>query len=207
MDCEAKDLDADDDAPEVAGEEGDVEEGGGGEAEHERGEGVEEEEAERVADEIAGDLAVPGGGAEGGAVEDAGLGAVDQHGPEAELADDFVQRPFADEEFFRHVGEAVESRAEEGEEVALELVAAGDVAAVGAGDVVATQEDAHAADADENTDDLGDVVADSEHEKGEDDDDDDGPEVDQLRAKDGGVAVGEDGEVVSFHVHEGEEEV
>lgn len=38
-------------------------------------------------------------------------------------------------------------------------------------------------------------------------DDDDGPEVDELGAEDGGVAVCEDDEVVALHVTEGEDDV
>ena len=45
--------------------------------------------------------------------------------------------------------------------------------------MVRGDEDAHAADADEDSGDLGDVVADAEEEEGDDDDDGDGPEVDE----------------------------
>ena len=207
IDGQAKHLDANHHAPEIAGEEGDVEKGGRRKAEDERGERVEERETQRIPDQIATDLAVPGGGLEGGAIEDARLGAVDDHAPEAHLADDLVEGPLGDEEFLRHVGEAVEGGAEEGEEVAFELVGSADVAAVGAGDVVRGEQEAHAADADQDAGHLGDVVSDAQGEEGDEDDDDDGPEVDELGAEDGGVAVGEHGEVVAFDVHEGEDEV
>jgi len=208
IDGQAKNLDADDDAPEIAGEEGDVEESGGGETEHERGEGVEEGEGEGVADEVAGHVTIPGRGAERVAVEDGGLDAVDDHAPEAHLADDFVEGTFGDEEFLGDVGEAVEGGAEEGEEVAFELVGAADDAGVGGvGDVVGGEQEAHAADADEDAGHLAEVVADAQGEEGDQHDDDDGPEVEELGAEDGGVAVGEHGEVVAFDVHEGEDEV
>jgi hypothetical protein len=73
--------------------------------------------------------------------------------------------------------------------------------------VIGAEENAHAADADEDAEDLGPVVADAEEEEGYRDDDNDGPEVNQLRGEDGGVAVGEDGEVVSFDVEEGKDDV
>ncbi len=73
--------------------------------------------------------------------------------------------------------------------------------------MIAGEQDAHAADADEDAEDLGGVVADVEKEEGDGDDKDDGPEVDELGGEDGGVAVGEDGEVVAFDVEEGEDDV
>jgi hypothetical protein len=51
------------------------------------------------------------------------------------------------------------------------------------------------------------VVADFEEEEGDRHHHDDGPEVYELRGEDGGVAVGEDGEVVSFYVEEGEDDI
>ncbi len=119
MHPQPKHLDPDHHAPEVAREQADVEKGGRGEPEHEGREGVEEGEAEGVADEVTADGAGPGCSAEGGAVEDAGLGAVDEHAPETELADYLVQRPFTDQELLGHVTHAIERRAEQGEEVPL----------------------------------------------------------------------------------------
>ena len=69
------------------------------------------------------------------------------------------------------------------------------------------EQDTHATDADEDAEDLGGVVADVEEEEGDGDDEDDGPEVDELGGEDGGVAIGENGEVVAFDVEEGEDEV
>ena len=73
--------------------------------------------------------------------------------------------------------------------------------------MIASEKDAYPADADGYPQDLGPVVADVQEDKGDDDDEDDGPEVDQLRGEDGGVSVCEDGEIISFHVEEGEKEV
>ena len=178
VDVQAEDAQADDDAPEVAGEQGDVEEGGAGEAVQDGYEGVEEREDERVAREVAADFAVPGRGAEARAVEDARLHAVDDHAPEAELADHFVEGLRGDEVLLGDIAETVECGAEEGEEVAFELVAGGDVAAVGASDVVASQEEAHARDTDEDSEYLGPVIANAEEEEGDYDNDDDSPKVD-----------------------------
>ena len=73
--------------------------------------------------------------------------------------------------------------------------------------MIGANENAKTADADKDSDDLSGVVADTEEEEGDDDDKDDGPEVDELGGEDGGVAVGEDGEVVAFDVEEGEDDV
>ncbi|KAI1921824.1 hypothetical protein LOZ12_005183 [Ophidiomyces ophidiicola] len=200
-----EDLDADHNAPEITGEKTDVEKRGGRQAKENGGERVEDEQAEGVAGEIAADLAVPDGVLEGAAVEDGGLHAHDDGGVEAELAEHLVQGPLADKVLLGDVGEAVEGGAEQGEQVALELVAAGlgGAATAGAGEVVGAEQHAHAADADDDAQVLGPVVADAQEEEGERDDDDDGPEVDELGAEDGGVAVGEDDEVVALDVADG----
>ena len=117
-----------------------------------------------------------------GSVEDAAHGAVDNGAPKAQLAHDFVQRSLAHQELLRHVAHAVERGAQQGEEVALELVAAGDAAEAGTlRDVVRAEEDADAADADEDADDLGGMVADVEENARDEDDHYDGPEIDELR--------------------------
>ena len=124
------------------------------------------------------------------------------------MPNDLIQRALADQPLLRHIAQAVESRAGESEEVALELVPASDAAeATAMGDVVGAKEDADATDGDEDAGELGGVVADVEEEGGDEDDDDDGPEVYELRGEDGGVAVGEDGEVVAEDVKEGEDDV
>ena len=73
--------------------------------------------------------------------------------------------------------------------------------------MVGSDQDAHAADTDQDTGDLGEVVADFEEDEGDDDDGDDGEEVDELGGEDGCVAVREYGEVVAFDVEEGEDDV
>lgn len=152
-------------------------------------------------------MGIPHRGAEGGAVKDARLRPVDDHAPPADLSDDLVQWALADEELLGHVAEAVEGRARQREQVALELAARGDVAAVDARQVVRGQQQAHAADADEDTQHLCPVIAHAQEEERDGHDDDDGPEVDQLRRQDGGIAVGEHGEVVAFHVAERQDDV
>lgn len=205
VDPEAEDADADDGAPEVAGEQGDVEEGGGGDAQDEGHDGVEEGEGEGVADDVADHGAVEVGRLEAVAVEDGGLHAVDEEAEEADEGEDLVRGPLADEPLLEGVGEAVEGGAEQGEQVALDQVGAGP--AVGALDVVAREQDAGAADADEDADDLEDLVAHAQQEERDDDDDDDGPEVDELRRQDVGVVVRQHDEVVALDVEEGEDEV
>lgn len=58
-----------------------------------------------------------------------------------------------------------------------------------AGELVGSENDAYAADAEKNTDDLGPVVADLEEKKGDYHDDYDGPEVDELGGEDGGLKM------------------
>ena len=207
MHPEPEDSDPDNDAPEIARQQTDIKECGRGKAEHERGQGIEEREAEGIASQVPADGPVPGCRAERGAVEDAGLGAVDQHTPEAQLADDFVQRSLGHQELLRDIAHTVKRRPKQRKEVSLELIPAAHAPAIGAGDVITGEQDSHAADADEDAEDLGGVVADAEEEEGDGDDEDDGPEVDELGGEDGGVAVGEDGEVVAFDVEEGEDDV
>lgn len=205
VDRVAEDADADDGAPEVAGEQGDVEEGGGGDAQDERDDAVEERERERVAHDVADDGAVEVGRLEAVAVEDGGLRAVDEEAEEAEEGEDLVRGPLADEPLLEGVGQAVEGGAEQGEQVALDQVGAGP--AVSALDMVAREQDAGTADADEDADDLEDLVAHAQQDERDDDDDDDGPEVDELRRQNVCVVVRQHDEVVPLYVEEGEDEV
>lgn len=205
VDRVAKDSGADDDAPEGAGEAGDIEEGGGAETEQDGAEDVEEGEEEGVAGKVAADFAGPLGVAQAVAGEDGRLHAVDEGGPEGELAEDFVHGPFADEEFLDDVREAVHDGGEQHEEVALDGV--GRRGGVGAGDVVGADEHPHAADAEQDTRDLRPVVPDAEHGEGDDHDDDDGAEVDELRGKDVCVLVAEHDEEVALDVGKGKDEV
>lgn len=125
MDMVVEDLDADDDAPEVHGEHGDIEEGCRGEPEEERRHAVEQRETERIPREIAADGTVPGSRAERVTVEDTRLGTVNDHAEEGHLAEHFIYGPCADEVFLARVGEAVESGPDQGEHVPLDLVAGG----------------------------------------------------------------------------------
>lgn len=105
-----EDGEADADAPEIHGQQGDVEEGCGRQAEEERGHAVEECETERVSGEVAADFAVPDSNLERVPVENTGLGAVDDHTVEGQLAEYFVHGAAADEVFLSGVGETVEAR-------------------------------------------------------------------------------------------------
>ena len=73
--------------------------------------------------------------------------------------------------------------------------------------MVGCQQDTHAAAADEDTDDLEDLVAHLEEEKGDDDDTHDGPEVEQLSGEQVGVAVRQHSEVVSLDIQKRHDEV
>ena len=53
--------------------------------------------------------------------------------------------------------------------------------------MIAAEENANAADADEDTDDLGGMVTDMEKDRGDEDDHDDGPKVDELSGEDSSV--------------------
>lgn len=142
---------------------------------------------------------------EGLAVKDGGLDAVDDHAKEAHEGQDVVHGPLGDEPLLEDVGDTVERGAQQAEEVTLDHVDTR--TAVGAGDVVRGQQDAHAAAADEDADDLEDLVAHAQQDEGDDDDADNGPEVEQLGGQQVGVAVGQDGEVVALDVEEGHDDV
>jgi hypothetical protein len=204
---QVKHLQADNDTPEVASQKGNVLERCTGEAVQDRYQGVEDEEDQGVACKIATNLAIPGRVAEAGAVEDAGLCAVDEGGPEPELADDLVQRPLGDEPFFIDVAQTVECSAQKGEQVAFELVAGGHVATIRTSDVVRSQQQTHATNTDKDAKHLSPVVADLEKGKGEDDHDNNGPEVDQLRRENRRVSICQNGEVVAFDVEESEDDI
>lgn len=205
VDLVSEDAHADDGAPEIAGEQGDVEEGGRGDSQEEGHDGVEERQHQRVPDDVPDDGAAEVGRLETVAVEDGGLGPVDEEAEETEEGEDLVRGALADEPFLARVGQAVEGGAQEREQVALDQVHARPT--VGALDVVARQQDAGAADADEDAGDLEDLVPHAQQQERYDDDHDDGPEVDELGRQDVRVVVGEHGEVVALDVQEGEDEV
>lgn len=141
------------------------------------------------------------------AVEDTSLYTVDDHAEEAHLADDLVNRRGADEVLLTGVGEAVESGSEQGEKVALDLVASRNISTIRALDVIRRNQHAHAANTDQDTDDLGNVIADAEEYERRQDNNDDGPEIDQLGTHHGGVLVREDHEVVALDIAERENDI
>ena len=110
VDGEVEDAGADDDAPEVGREEGDVVEAGGAHAQHDGDEGVEDAQAEGVADEVAGHVAVPDGAGKGVAVEDGAGDAVDDDAEDADEGEDVVDGGAADEPLLEDVAEAVAGR-------------------------------------------------------------------------------------------------
>ena len=175
-------LDANNHTPEIARQETNIEESCGSHAEDDRGERVEDGECKGVANDVATNLAIPGSRLEVRAVEDRSGDAVDDDPEETKHTEHFVHWPFTDEPFFKDVGEAVECGADETEEISFYL--GGRIAAVGAGDVVGCEEDAHAAAADEDPGYLGPFVTYAEEEEGDDYDADDGPEVEELRGED-----------------------
>jgi hypothetical protein len=127
-------------------------------------------------------LAIPSRRLEGSAVEDRGCDAIDDDSKETEHAKHFIHGSFADEPFFENVGEAIESCADEAEEVAFYL--RGRVAAIRASDVVGCEEHAHAAAADQDTRNLGPFVSYVQEEEGDNYDADYGPEVEELSGED-----------------------
>lgn len=148
MNNQLKHLHPNHDPPEITREETNVEKRRRRQPEQDRCQGIEDEQAQRVARQIAAHIPVPRSARKRRAVEDGRLHAHDDRCVQPQLAQHFVHGPFADEVFFRDVGEAVEGGAGEREEVAFYLVGAGLGVVGGAGDVVGAEQDAHAADAD-----------------------------------------------------------
>lgn len=205
MDDVAKDVDADDDAPEVGRQQRDVEKGGTAHTQDEGSQSVEDEQAEGVAGEPAADGVVPVSIAEGGAVEDGSLNAVDEHAEEAHKSQDVVHGALRDEPLLENVGNTIESGTKKAKEIALNHV--NTWAAVGASNVIRGKQDTHATAADEDANDLEQLVAYTKQEERDDDNADDGPKVEQLGGQQVGVAVGQDGKVVALDVEEGHDEV
>lgn len=174
----AKDVDANDDAPEVGRQQRDIEKGGTAHTQDEGSQGIEDEEAEGVAGEPAADGVVPVSIAEGRAVEDGSLNAVDEHAKEAHKSQDVVHGALGHEPLLENVGNTIESGTEKAKEIALNHI--NTWAAVGASDVIRGEQDTHATAANEDTDDLEQLVAHTQQEEGDDDNADDGPKVEQL---------------------------
>src|SRR5215469_10152816 len=127
VNLEMKYLNTDHGTPKVAGEQTNVEKGRAAHAKHKRGNGVEDKEQQVEADDVTYDGARPRRVPETRAVEDAGLGTVDEHAPEGKHAHHLVHWPLTDEKLLQDVGEAVEGGAEKREEVAFELVLGGEL--------------------------------------------------------------------------------
>lgn len=205
MDGVAEDANTDDDTPKVGSKQGDVKEGSATHAQDEGSQRVKEGEAHSVSNDPTDDLTIPGGVLDGVTVKDGSDDAVDAHAKEAEESQDMMDGVLGDEPLLEDVADAVEGGAEQTKQVAFNHVDAGP--AVGAGDVVRGEQDAHAAAGDEDAEDLEQLVADAQQEEGDDDDADDGPKVEQLGGQQVGVAVGEHGEVVAEDVEKGHDEV
>ena len=200
-----EDADPDDDAPKVGRQERDVEEGSRAHTQDQGGQRVEDCQGEGEADEMPDGVVGELGLLDGGAVKDGRLDAEDAEAEEAQERKHLVHGPLADEELLKHVGDAVESGAEKTKEVALQHVGARP--AVGAGDVVRRQQDAHPSAADEDAGHLEYLVAHAEQREGDYDNAHDGPKVEELRRQEVGVAVRKDRKVVALHVEEGQDQV
>lgn len=203
VDRVSKDLRTDNDTPEVAGEQRDVHKGRAAHAEHQRNEAVEHEHEDGEADDVTRDVAVKACTLEGVTIEDGGDDAVDDEAEETNEGEDVVHGGLGNEPFFKSVAETVAGCTGKSKHITLDRI----LAAVGARKVVGGDEDAHTANGDEDTDNLGDLVADLEDEEGDDDDDGNSPEVDELRRQDVCVAVRQNRKVVTQDVKERHDDV
>ena len=207
MDGKAKHADTNSHTPEITRQKTNVEERRATHAEDDRSQGVEKRKRQCITHEVTAHGPVPSCLLPRIPIEDGRLDTIDDHAPETNLAHDLIQRTLARQELLGHITQAIERSTQERKQITLDLISATNVRAVGSRDMVGAHENAKTADADEDADDLSGVVPHVEEEEGDDDDEDDGPEVDELGGEDGGVAVGEDGEVVAFDIEEGEDDV
>ena len=113
-----KNLQPNNHTPEIHRQHGDIKERRRREPKEQRGKTIKKRKTQRIPREISAHGTIPDRAAERRTVEDPRLRAVDDQRVQRHLAEHFVHGPFADEVFFDGIGEAVESRAEEGEEVA-----------------------------------------------------------------------------------------
>lgn len=111
MDAITKHPDPDDDAPEIARQQTDVEEGGRSKPVQDRDEGVKQSQNERVACQVPADLAVPHRIPEPSAVEDARLRPIDDHAPPPDLPNNFVERALANQELLGNIAQAIKGGA------------------------------------------------------------------------------------------------
>lgn len=195
-------VDPNNHVPEVDGEERDVKEGRRCESEQQRRQRVEEDQAEGISNQVSGHLAIPDCGLEVRPIKDAGDDAVDDHAIKGELPDYLVYRSLARHEFLHSVREAVASGSHQREQITLDHIVPRVVSPTGAGDVVRREQHAQATDTDQNSYDLGKVVPHVHQEEGEHDDYNNGPDEDQLDAKEGSISKGQNDEIISKNVEE-----
>lgn len=105
--------------PKVHRQHGDIEKRRRGESEKQRRKTVEKRKTKRIPSEIPTHSTIPNRAPERRPVKDPRLRAVDDQRIQRHLTEHFVHGTFADEVFLGGIGEAVERRAEEGEEVSL----------------------------------------------------------------------------------------
>lgn len=122
VDVVTQDLSTNNDSPEGARQQTNVEESSRAHAEDDRCQGVEDEQQQSVANNVANDFSVPMCFLNGVAVENGSLDAVDKHSPECELTNNFVHGSFRDQELFKRIAETVESLSEQTEKISLESV-------------------------------------------------------------------------------------
>ena len=120
VDVVMEDLGTNDDSPEGACQQTDVEESSGRHAEDDWCQRIEDEQQQSVADNVADDLSIPVCLLDRMAIEDSSLNAVDKHAPECELTNNFVHGSFRDQELFKSVAETVKRLSEEAEKISLE---------------------------------------------------------------------------------------
>ena len=181
MNAQVENFDTDAYTPEVPCQETDVEESSAGQPEHDRCQRVEQRKDQCVTGQVSANFTVPCSCSELVLVEDASLSAIPNHAPEAQLTDDFVKRPLGNEEFLDNVADTITSSTNEGEQIALDLISLADTIARGcSSDVITTNQDANASDADQDANNLRDVIPDPEKDEGYDNNNDYGKEVDQL---------------------------
>jgi hypothetical protein len=77
----------------------------------------------------------------------------------------------------------------------------------GVGEAANKRKDSRRTDANNDADILCDAVADAEENKRDNYDDNDSPELNELRAEDGRIAIGKYGKEIAFDVHEGEKNI
>lgn len=200
-----KDVDTNNDAPEITRQQANVKKRRGAHAQQKGREAVKDEQTQRVTHNIPNHGAIPHRLLKSVAIKDTRRRAADHHANNTHETQDLVRGPPRDIPLLKHVAEPIARRARETKQVAFQLL--GRVVVVGARHGVAAEEHAHAATGDEDAEELKGPVAHLEQQERDDDDADDGPKVEQLGREEVGVAVGEDGEVVALDVEKRKDKV